>query len=85
MIDEPLSPTQQRMRLATAVRNAATTQCIFSPWPGCELAFRDGALYQMVPGTSQYQRQYVAPLLRIEELIGMSDDEIWAKIMGGQH
>jgi hypothetical protein len=83
MIDEPLLAAQQRARLATAVRNAATTQCVFTPWPGCELAFRDGTLYQMVPGTSQYQRHYTTPLLRIEELIGMSDDEIWAKVMGG--
>lgn len=71
-----------QVALATAVRNAATSQCIFLPWSGCELAFRDGALYRVTPNTSQYDRQYGAPLLRVEELIGMADDEIWQRVMG---
>lgn len=68
--------------LATAVRNAATGQCIFTPIDGLELAFRDGQLCRVSPSTSQYDRYHTPIGLRVEELSGMSDDEIWKRVMG---
>ena len=73
---------QTRAILATAVRNAATGQCIFTPLDNLELAFRDGQLCRVSPSTSQYERQHTSVGLRVEELPGMSDDEIWKRVMG---
>jgi hypothetical protein len=82
MIVDPLTPAQQRARLATAVRNACTHQCVFTPWPGLEFAFRDGALHQVTANAAYDRRAYGPALLRVEELIGMDDDEIWVRVMG---
>lgn len=73
---------QTRAMLATAVRNAATGQCIFTPLDGLELAFRDGQLCRVSPSTSQYERYHTPIALRVEELPGLSDDEIWKRVMG---
>jgi hypothetical protein len=72
----------QRMALATAIRNAATHQCIFTVWDGFEMAFVDGALHRVTPNASQFQRGYAPIPLRVEELFVMSDDDIWARVMG---
>lgn len=77
-----MSDTKQRALLATAVRNAATTQCVFVPWEGLELAYRDGQLHKITPNTSQYERGYIPLNLRAEELPGMSDNAIWKRVMG---
>jgi len=81
MIQEDPSQIRQRMALATAVRNAATHQCIFTV-DGSEYAYIDGALYRVTPGTSQFQRGYAPVSLRVEELFGMSDEDIWVRVMG---
>jgi hypothetical protein len=73
---------QTRAILATAVRNAATGQCIFTPLDNFELAYRDGQLCRVSPNSSQYERQHMPMGLRVEELPGMSDDEIWLRVMG---
>ncbi len=75
---------RQRALFATAVRNASTHQCIFTPITGLEFAYQGGALYRVTPGTSHFQRGYTEACLRVEELPGMSDDELWRRVMGGQ-
>jgi hypothetical protein len=75
--------SEQQSLLAMMVRNAATHQCIFSPWTGLEFAYRDGALYRMTLNTSQFERAPIsAALLRVEELVSMADNDIWARVMG---
>jgi hypothetical protein len=68
--------------LATAVRNAATSQTIFVAWDNFELCYRDGQLCRVTPNTSQYDRYFTPVGLRVEELPGMSDEEIWKRVMG---
>ncbi len=73
---------KEKLALATAVRNMATSQCIFTPIDGLDLAYRDGTLCKVVQFSSLHE-PYCAPLsLRIEELPGMSDDEIWKRVVG---
>ena len=74
--------SNERAVLATAVRNAATGQCIFTPIDGLDLAYRNGVLCK-VAQVSSLQEPLCAPLpLRVEELAGMSDDEIWQRVIG---
>lgn len=77
-----MSDARTHAILATAVRNAATGQCIFTPLDGLELVFRDGQLCRVSPNSSQFERQHMPIGLRVEELPGMSDDEIWKRVMG---
>lgn len=74
---------QQRALFATTVRNASTHQCIFTPMSGLEFAYQDGTLYRVTANASSFQRGYTEALLRVEELPGMSDEEIWKRVMGG--
>ena len=75
--------SSEQSKLATAVRNSATHQCVFTPWDGFDLAYRDGVLHKVSALSSQYDRQHMPVALRVEELPGMSDEEIWVRVMGG--
>jgi hypothetical protein len=74
--------SNERSALATAVRNMATSQCIFMPYDGLDLAYRDGALCKVVQLSSLHEPQCALLPLRVEELPGMSDDEIWQRVIG---
>ena len=69
--------------LAGFIRNNATTTTIFTPWIGCDLAFRDGQLCRTNAGTSHYERGF-APIANLDELLAMSDEEIYRRVTGEQ-
>lgn len=83
MTRDEYAPEYQRLVLAGAVRNNMVHGSIFTVWVGLELAYRDEMLCRASVSNAQGQQSF-APICSRQEVLEMSDSEIWIKVMGGQ-
>jgi len=82
MTRDEYTPEHQRLVLAGAVRNNIVHGSIFTVWVGLELAYRDEMLCRASVSNAQGQQSFT-PICSRQEVFAMSDDEIWAKVLGG--
>jgi hypothetical protein len=78
---EELTKEDTARILAGSIRNNVTTSTIFSPYHSLDLTIRDGQLCRTNTSLGHFDRGF-APIASLDELLAMSDEEIFRRITG---